>query len=156
MRLVLITEAVVAELQDMAEAASPCETGGILVGVKARRTAWIVGAIELAEGRVPGHYTVPKGVTRPAVHRARETIDPRVGYAGEWHSHPGDFGPSASDRATMRALSWFVPRPPPGGPCFLLVRRAQEGWVVDGYRARFPQLLRVDLIPAGPLTKSDP
>lgn len=151
MRPVLITEQVVTDLQAMARAALPCETGGILVGVKARRTAWIVGAIELAEDRSPGHYTVPKGATRPAVQRARETIDARVGYVGEWHSHTGDFGPSATDRAAMRAISWFVPRPCPGGPCFLLVRSTSTDLVVHGYRARFPQLLPVRLLQTGPL-----
>jgi proteasome lid subunit RPN8/RPN11 len=151
MKRVLITEAVVSQLRDIAAAAYPCETGGILVGVVARRVPWIVGAIELAEDRSPGHYIVPKGATQPAVRRARETIDPRVGYAGEWHSHTGDFGPSTTDRAAMRAVSWFVPRQPPGGPCFLLIRRTSQGWVVDGHRARFPQLLPVELIPTGPL-----
>lgn len=151
MRPVLITENVVTDLQALASAALPCETGGILVGVKARRTVWIVGAIELAEDRSPGHYTVPAGATRPAVQRAREVIDPRVGYVGEWYSHIGDFGPSATDRAAMRAISWFVPSPVPGGPCLLLVRRTSAESVVRGYRARFPQLLPVKLHRTGPL-----
>jgi hypothetical protein len=151
MRPVLITEDAVGDLRRMARDASPCETGGILVGVKARRSVWIVAAIELADDRSPGHYTVPKGVTRPAVVRARETIDPRVGYAGEWHSHTADVGPSATDRAAMRAISWFTPRPSPGGPCFLLVRPTPTGFDVDAYRARFFQLLPVQLLMTGPL-----
>src|SRR5947207_515397 len=120
MRTVLITEAVVADLKEMAASALPCETGGILVGVKARRSVWIVEAVELAGERSPGHYTVPKGATVRAVQHARETIDPRIGYVGEWHSHTQDTAPGGTDRAAMRAIAWFVPRPPPGGPCFIL------------------------------------
>jgi hypothetical protein len=150
-RPVLIAEHVAVDMKEMAAAALPCETGGILVGVKARRTVWIVGAIELVDERSPGHYTVPKGTTKPAVSRARETIDPRVGYAGEWHSHAGDFGPGSTDRSAMRAISWFVPSPRFGGQCFLLVRKSIDGWSIDGFRARFPQLLRVPLLVTGPL-----
>lgn len=148
---VLIAENVAVDLRAMAGAALPCETGGILVGVKARRSVWIVGALELAGDRSPAHYTVPRGATRPAVRHARKTIDPRVGYAGEWHSHAGDFGPSTTDRSAMRAISWFVPHPARGGPCLLLVRKSNDGWVIDGFRARFPQLLCVPLLLTGPL-----
>lgn len=147
----LIAEKVAADMKAMAGAALPCETGGILVGVKARRSVWIVGALELAGDRSPGHYTVPRGATQPAVRHARETIDPRVGYAGEWHSHAGDFGPSATDRSAMRAIWWFVPHPARGGPCFLLVRKSKDGWLIDGFRARLSQLLRVSLLFTGPL-----
>lgn len=139
-------------MKKMAASALPCETGGILVGVKARRSVWIVGAVELDDERSAGHYTVPSGATKPSVRRARETIDPRVGYAGEWHSHTGDFGPSSTDRAAMRAISWFVPHPVLGGPCFLLVRNSIDGWSIDGFRARFPQLIPVALLLTGPLS----
>ena len=134
----------------MADAAFPSEKGGILIGVKARRSIWVVDVAELGESRSSGHYMVPRGATQSAVNRARESIDPRVGYAGEWHSHTGDFGPSATDRAAMRAISWFIPGPGLGGPCFLLVRRTSAGSVVDGFRARFLQLLPVPLLPTGP------
>jgi hypothetical protein len=142
-RPVLIAEHVADEMKQMAAAALPFETGGILVGVKARRSIWVVGAIELADERSSGHYTVPRGATKPAVRSARDTIDPRVGYAGEWHTNTADFGPRATDRASMRAISWFVPHPGPGVPCFLLVRNSPDGWSIHGYRARFPQLFSV-------------
>lgn len=150
-RPVLIAEQVVKDMETMSAAALPCETGGVLVGVKARRGIWIVGAVELADERSPGCYTVPKGATKPAVRHAQETIDPRVGYAGEWHSHTADFGPSSRDRAAMRAISWFAPHPGSGGPCFLLVRNTTNGWRLDGFRARFTQLRSVPLLATGPL-----
>ena len=147
----LITETAVADMKAMARVALPAEAGGILVGVKARRSVWIVGAIQLGDDRTPGHYTVPKGVTQPAVLRARETIDRRVGYVGEWHTHTDDVGPSSTDRAAMRTIAWFVTRPPTGGPCLLLVRQTVGGFSIYGYRARFPLLRPVSLVPTGPL-----
>lgn len=135
----------------MAAAALPCETGGILVGVKARRTVWIVSAIELVDDRSLGHYTVPKDATRQAVMNARETIDARVGYVGEWHSHVHNDGPSSADRAVMRLVAWFAPHPPPGGPCLVLVRGAARDPAIDCYRARFPRLVSVELTATGPL-----
>jgi hypothetical protein len=151
MRPVLVTESVVRDLKRLATAAAPCETGGILVGVRTRRTVWIVGAIELATERSPEHYTVPRGATRPAVLRARETIDPRVGYAGEWHSYTDGAGPSSADRSVMRSIAWFVPHPAVGGPCLLLVRRTAAGFAVYGYRAQFPRLVHVPLLLTGSL-----
>lgn len=148
---VLIAEQVVKDMEMMSAAALPCETGGILVGVKARRGIWIAGAVELADERSPGYYTVPKGATKPAVRHAQETIDPRVGYAGEWHSHTGDFGPSSRDRAAMRTITWFTPQPPPGGHCFLLVRKSTNGWYIDAFQTRFMRLRAVPLLTTGPL-----
>lgn len=139
-------------MKTMAAAALPCETGGILVAVKARRGIWVVGAVELADDLSPGHYTVPKGATTPSVRRAQETIDPRVGYAGEWHSHTGDFGPSSRDRAAMRSISWFSPRPTRDGPCFLLVRKTPDGWYIDGFQTRFMRLRPVPLLTTGALS----
>jgi len=156
MQSVLITEHSLVELKTMATAAFPCETGGILVGVKARRTVWIVSAIELVDERSPRHYTVPKGATRQAVMNAQETIDARVGYVGEWHSHVDNDGPSSADRAVMRLLAWFVPHPPPGGPCLVLVRGTAGDLTVHCYRARFPRLISVSLTATGPLPASDP
>lgn len=148
---VLITETAIADLKTMAAVGLPCESGGILVGVKARRTVWIVGAIELLGDNSPGHYTVPKGATHNAVLQARETIDPRVGYVGDWHSHTDGAGPTSTDRAVMRTIAWFVTPPTWRGPCFLLLRRSETGFAVDGYRASFPRLVPVDLLPTGPL-----
>lgn len=148
---VLITETALAEMRRLAAARRPRETGGILVGVKARRTVWIVAAIDLPGDSSPGHYTVPKGATHKAVLQARETIDPRVGYVGEWHSHTDDSGPSASDRALMRTIAWFVTPPTWRGPCLLLVRQGVAGPSVHGYRASFPRLVPIDLVPTGSL-----
>lgn len=103
---VLLTEAAQQAVFDAAAAAHPQETGGILVGVLANSNPWITHAIELpSTQRGPTHYTVPRGTTH-AVTTAREQ-DPRVGYLGEWHTHPADVGPSSTDRATMRNLAWF-------------------------------------------------
>ena len=78
MRPVLITETALADVRALARRRYPCETGGILVGVKARRTVWIVAAIELPGESSSRHYEVPKGVTQETVRQARERFDPRI------------------------------------------------------------------------------
>lgn len=156
MRPVLITETALADVQAFARRRYPCETGGILVGVKARRTVWIVAAIELPGESSSRHYEVPEGVTQKAVRQARERLDPRIGYVGEWHSHTDDSGPSATDRSTMRAIAWFVAAPTWSGPCLILVRRTEAGDLVDGYRASFLRLVRIELVPTGPLPTLSP
>jgi len=59
MRPVLIMETALADMQEFARRRYPCETGGILVGVKARRTVWIVAAIELPGASSSQHYESP-------------------------------------------------------------------------------------------------
>ena len=151
MRSVLITETALADVRALAGLRYPSETGGVLVGVKARQTVWIVAAIELQGESSSRHYEVPKGATQKAVLQARQQPDQRVGYVGEWHSHTDDSGPSSTDRATMRAIAWFVTPPSWRGPLLVLVRRNHSGYVVDGYRASFPRLVPIELVPTGPL-----
>jgi proteasome lid subunit RPN8/RPN11 len=150
-RSVLITETALADVRALAARRYPSETGGVLVGVKARQTAWIVAAIELQGESSSRHYEVPKGAAQRAVLQAREQLDPRVGYVGEWHSHTDDSGPSSMDRAIMRAIAWFGTPPTWRGPCLVLVRRNHAGYVVGGYRASFPRLVPIELVPTGPL-----
>src|SRR5690606_11873539 len=48
-------------------------------------------------------YRIPEGAAQAAVAAARAR-DLRVGYLGEWHSHPSGKGPSTLDVAAMLAL----------------------------------------------------
>lgn len=153
MRDVLISEQVERTLIQAAADTYPVETGGLLLGVRARASVWITSAVEIRDRRTSSLYHVPEGVTIPVVEEARLSIDRRLGYVGDWHSHSVDRGPSTQDRAVMRVLSWFLELPPPGGPLLVLVRRVGAEHVLDGYRARFPLLLPVRLRRSGPLPK---
>ncbi len=140
-----------AALREFATAAHPDETGGILVGVRARRTVWITSAIELRGNRGPGHFEIPRGATTPAVREAREG-DGRVGYLGEWHSHPRGDGPSQTDRTVMRSLRLLTPIPPLGGPLLVIVRRSDEReYGIDVFRSHFTRLKPTEVLRAGPL-----
>lgn len=139
MARILLAESVRSHLVTEAEVAAPAETGGILLGVHVRSGVWVTHAVHLPGASSHGRFQVPKGVTTSSVEHARDTIDPRLGYAGGWHSHPAGDGPSATDRSTMRVLSYWTRRPPRGG-IVLLVRRTRLSFTVDGYRARFPVL----------------
>jgi proteasome lid subunit RPN8/RPN11 len=107
----------------------PNETGGILVGVEHAGHPWVTGVIEIVTGdRGRHHYKIPGGATQPAVLAARRT-DPRVGYLGDWHSHPADVGPSSKDLATLVLISVKSPLKP--NPTLVVVRNTSGGRVLD-------------------------
>jgi proteasome lid subunit RPN8/RPN11 len=112
--------------------AHPNETGGILVGVHLDGEPWVTRAIEIAtDDRGRRHYKIPSGATQPAVRAARR-VDPRLGYLGDWHSHPADIGPSPTDLATLAVFSIKHPRTP--NPTLIVVRNNPDGRVLDARR----------------------
>lgn len=120
---------------DMVSAAMrshPIETGGILVGVHVGDQPWVTSAIEIpSPERGRRHYKIPGGATQPAVRAAREA-DPRLGYLGDWHSHPQDLGPSPTDLATLAVHSVRHPLEP--NPTMIVVRRCETGYELDARR----------------------
>ncbi len=131
-------------------AAQPFETGGVLLGVRAGRDSWVTTAAHLPPARpTRSHYVVPEGATGVAVDTAREQ-DSRIGYLGEWHSHPDGGGPSRSDRGVMRTLAWFLPRPQ---PVLVIVAGDADRYVLSGYASRLLFLLRAPVVATGPLSR---
>lgn len=127
-----VSESVSRGLIVSAMKSEPLETGGVLVGVYLDGEPWVTHMIEIAStqrGRT--HYRIPRGVTRPAVQRFRAT-DPRLGYLGDWHSHPLDVGPSATDLASLALISLRQARYP--NPTGLLVRRTVDGYQLEAHR----------------------
>jgi proteasome lid subunit RPN8/RPN11 len=128
----LITETAVAELIAAAQRSHPLETGGILVGVTVGGRPWVTGVIEVdSPDRGARHYRLPAGSTQPAVRSARRR-DSRLGYLGDWHSHPGDAGPSGIDLATLAVMSAKRHRFPM--PTLVVVRRTPDGTVLEAAR----------------------
>lgn len=145
---VRMSENVSAVLRRHAREAEPNETGGILLGVRTNGRPWITHAVEIAsQDRGRSHYRLPAGATSPAVDRARQQ-DPRLGYLGEWHSHPTDVGPSPTDRATMRRLAL---RCLGTGLILIVVRRGQQGHWLDLRETAFPFLRKQDAVLTGDL-----
>lgn len=100
-RSVDVSERAEADLQSAAKAALPHETGGVLVGCVIDDRPVISQAIEIPDDLATvSEYRIAEGAAVRAVAAARES-DPRLGYLGEWHSHPSGAGPSTLDVAAM-------------------------------------------------------
>lgn len=137
--VLIMSESAQAAMFAAATKAHPNETGGILVGVHLDKQPWVTHAIEVAtpdSGR--HHFKIPGGATQPAVLNARR-IDHRLGYLGDWHTHPASVGPSPTDLATLALFSIKHPLTP--NPTLVVVRRNGESYVLDARRitARTPR-----------------
>jgi len=148
---IYLAESVEWDLIRWATASWPKETGGLLAGVWAGSRPWITMAIE-----VPGipasesNWSIAGGATRRVILRVRKR-DPRIGYFGDWHSHPRDCGPSVLDARSMaRTLSQTTGRPPL--PIMLLVRRHAESYVVEAHRSTGRELTSVEIKYTGNLS----
>ncbi|MGH9027129.1 MAG: ThiF family adenylyltransferase, partial [Acidimicrobiia bacterium] len=100
-----LTEAAQARLRELARGALPTETGGVLLGCFVDGRPVISEVVEVADDdATPTTYHAPAGATQDAV-RAARAMDARLGYIGEWHSHPSGAGPSPLDATAMAALA---------------------------------------------------
>ena len=100
-----LSETALSTVYDKAAVAIPVETGGVLVGCEVDGRVTISSAIEIPDRDARcDQYGVPAGAATAAVELAR-TTDPRVGYVGEWHSHPRPSPPSVTDQATMLGIA---------------------------------------------------
>jgi proteasome lid subunit RPN8/RPN11 len=131
--ILLLSESAQASMIAAAAKAHPNETGGILIGVHTDGgQPWATHAIEITTNdRGHHHYKIPSGATQPSVHAARRT-DPRIGYIGDWHSHPADIGPSPTDLATLALYSIKHPRTP--NPTLIVVRNTMDRRALDARR----------------------
>ena len=90
---------------EAADAARPVETGGILVGTEIDRRITVSAVVEVSDPDArQNRYQIGEGAVAEALARVKEA-DPRVGYLGEWHSHPDGSGPSTLDVATMLSIA---------------------------------------------------
>jgi hypothetical protein len=84
----------------------------------------VVSALEIPDdSATERRYRVPEGAIAEAVAGARRR-DPRLGYIGEWHSHPSGSGPSTLDVATMLGARGQSGAPE---PVLILVTPTDEG-----------------------------
>lgn len=130
-----------------AEAADPYETGGVLLGPLSRGSSWITHAVEVpARSPARQHYILPRGVTHHIVRCARG-LDSRLGYLGEWHTHPADAGPSLKDAVTMVRLRLLNASVPP----MLLIRKEVGGYQVHAFRFQSARPVACPIIRTGDL-----
>lgn len=151
MTRVFVAEAVLDGLRASAERSRPHETGGILVGVLRDGEPWITSAVEVRDlGRTSSRYVIPAGAT-PAAVSAAQAADGRVGYIGDWHSHPADVEASATDRGTLARNSRRRSRTKGVPTVMFVVRDTADGWVVDALAAGDSGSMSAEIVETGPL-----
>lgn len=87
--------------------ASPHEVGGILVGWwEGNSTAVVVEFLPVTDPAAGlSHYERRHALAQDALDKyLRNREDPRLGYVGEWHSHPAPQLPSRIDRSELNAI----------------------------------------------------
>jgi JAB domain-containing protein similar to deubiquitination enzymes len=127
----------------------PLETGGILAGVLVNGRPWVTHAKEIPS-QTPNHttYVLPAGETSNAIEVLRRS-DSRVGYLGDWHSHPADVGASQLDLRTLKlsAINGDV-----RAPLLVIVRRqTAEGYVIEAHEWSSKGPRRLKFADSGPL-----
>lgn len=142
-----VSESALHSIRASATLSHPLETGGILVGVHTSQYPWVTHAVEVRTGE-RGHtaYRLPVGATRREVRQLRD-LDPRVGYLGDWHSHPMDVPASATDRLTTATTAVRTMQP----TLLLIARRVEEQYELDLHVARGVRLRTCVIILAGDL-----
>lgn len=147
---VWLSEPALEDIHSAAREHHPDEIGGVLIGVEAERRPWVTRAVIVPSQRAtPAYYEIPAGARRRAVRRLRRD-DPRLGYLGDWHSHPANIGPSGKDRETMAVLA--ADRDSGcSRPVLLLARRRGEDYRLDARQQVGSKLRELRLIIAGPL-----
>ena len=126
-----LTEAARDTMLAAAAAAGEFETGGLLAGPLDGDRPVITYALEIASAEPSTtSYLPPLEAVTSALSEIREA-DPRAGYIGLWHSHPGDAEPSTTDLASFAAIS---DDPATGNPVFLIVASPGEGPTVTAHR----------------------
>jgi len=138
-------------MREAATRAHPRETGGILVGVLADSGPWVTHACEVASVEAgPARYVLPAGTTRILVEEMRRA-DARLGYLGDWHTHPRDAAASDVDRRTLRRLTG-IDSPDTGETVLLVVRRRGREYVVDAHLADRRGVREAAVVRTGDLT----
>jgi proteasome lid subunit RPN8/RPN11 len=147
---VWLTESARDMITAAAATAHPNETGGVLLGVLTRDRPWITTAAEIPHAGATGTYYELRGGAAPAMVDAMTPVDPRLGYLGEWHSHPADVGPSSLDAQSMRDIAADTT----AGcehPVLIIARRRGCGYELDARQLQRRRLRVLHVIDAGPL-----
>ncbi len=142
-----------ADMAKAAAAAHPDETGGVLVGVLGhlhggRGRPWVTHAVKVTSPRSGRtHYELPARARERVVTKLRRH-DARLGYLGDWHSHPVNVDPSRTDKTSIESISVT-------GDCerplLFVVRRVNGTYEIDARQWTGASLRQLQVVDAGPL-----
>lgn len=96
-----------------ARRAAPRETGGLLLGYSLDDTIHVVDIAEVPDQTATRtSYVRPQALGQDSLDEAlKNEPDARVGYMGDWHSHPAAVGPSSQDIRQLRSFARETGRP---------------------------------------------
>lgn len=113
-------------MQRIAQCAYPKETGGLVLGWWEGKSPVIHSVVEVSDPAAgPTRWQRNERVATLVLEESLlKTSVAHLGYIGDWHSHPANIGPSATDIAALRRVS----RQYPQAVVLLVVR---EGGFID-------------------------
>lgn len=123
-----VAESALHTISDACAAAAPLETGGVLVGTTISERIVVAAAIELPDSdATDAAFSITEGSVVEAIDAARAS-DERLGYVGEWHSHPNGGGVSTTDRATMMTIA---AHPDVDQPILAIASPSGDAWAIE-------------------------
>lgn len=155
-----VSEDALAAMIDEARRLHPNEAGGVLVGVSVSGRPWVTHAVPIPSAvRSNRGYELPDNAGPAAVDQLRR-CDRRLGYLGDWHSHPEDIAASPEDVDSLRriiARAGAGPRPVLAVVRHSTTHHSVDFLVVDRSRARSMRTVRTGALtpvsPAGRLAR---
>lgn len=150
-RVALFTCESVKSLETYAQEAHPNEAGGVLIGVFGDGRPWVSRVIRIipAHRPWPDRFVIPPGLT-PAIVAEQRNRDCRLGYLGDWHTHPADVAASGTDRASLIRVA-ADPQAGVVHPLLVVVRLHAGAWDLDVLETHGREHLTCDVRVTGPL-----
>jgi proteasome lid subunit RPN8/RPN11 len=151
--VVLFTEDAVAAIESFAREAYPNETGGVLLGAIGDGRPWVSRVVRIipAHRPVPNRFVIPPSLT-PTIVASQRSRDLRLGYLGDWHTHPADQPASGMDRASLIRVA-ADRQAGIRHPLLVVMRRQGASWHVDVLETRGRSHALCEVVLTGPVAK---
>lgn len=135
---IVLSDAALSSVKEFRRASLPNETGGVLLGTfdVVRRIVHVVAALPAPSDsrQSPTHFVRGARDLKPRIEAMAAATAGRLGYLGEWHSHPDHAAalPSADDEGVFSYLSAHIG--PTGAPFIVMICGSDEVWIRGGWQ----------------------
>lgn len=135
---IIISDSVLSTIRASRRGSLPNETGGVLIGTfdMVRRVVHVVTALPAPPDsrQSPTHFVRGARDLGPKIEAMRTATAGRLGYLGEWHSHPDHAAarPSADDEGVFSYLSTHIG--PTGAPFLMMICGMDDTWIRGGWQ----------------------